>query len=187
MPGVVYGQIPGRPFNRMTVPCTYPASRSTTSSGEPQRCVLRSSRPDGNSTGHIQVCAFNGRSRIPKPTTTTGRWFLSVRYPYPENRCLPTSPSDRRAPVTAIENLSTSAGRLPSPTPGDRLLHACREDTLECARIDDADAGPERREAHQSGRERDSCTLLFHKQTPNRPSDCRKINLFRRRLSPCAS
>jgi hypothetical protein len=40
------------------------------------------------------------------------------------------SPSIRRAPATAIENPSTSAGRPPSPPPGDHSLHARRKDTM---------------------------------------------------------
>jgi hypothetical protein len=88
-----------------------------------------------------------GSSRTPGPTTTTGRWFLSVRYPYPENRCLPPWPSTRRVSVTAIENHSTSAGQPPRPTPGDHLLHARRKDTK-------LDTEPD-----SSGRARSPCWL----------------------------
>ena len=112
---------------------TGPDGSSATTATRPDRNrsgALRSDRPNGGSAGHTQASALVGRSRMLGRTTTTGRWFLSVRYPYPENRRLPPSPSIRRAPVAAIENLLTSAGQSPSPTTGDYLLHARRKDTV---------------------------------------------------------
>jgi hypothetical protein len=33
----------------------------------------------------IKECVFLGEKRIPEPTLTTERWFLSVYYPYPKS------------------------------------------------------------------------------------------------------